>query len=250
MNYKYMKTSRIDVQGSIDIVSGVAGTLNQDLTGTYDIDDIKALLGDYMIIDEDNTENGELGLRNYFTHPTYLDVSEITIKKATSGFDVTKFNNLLKLLGFSNGKILYNDDQTFDELEPSWGIVYSPYMGGKIPLRFGIPNNKHRCGYSTYEPYEEKNGGKTYVSNTGVYSNNFRIRRGMEMRFRGSKIFVSQIDITKDVFKSPVKWYIPSDFEVESEVGLILDPHRSFSVKLIYPTIGLNEISISFLQEV
>ena len=249
MNYKYMKTSKIDVQGSIVISSLSQGDATIDLTGNYDIDDIATLLDGYMIINEDNPDNGELGLRNGFTDLKYLDVEEITIKKATVSFDITKFNNLLKLLGFSNGRVLYTTDQTFDEFDTGWGIVYSPYMGGKIPLEFSIPGNSLACGFSTSVPITIKNGGKDSVSNVGVYSNNYRVRRGEEATFRGTKIFVDLIDVLKDIYKAPVKWYSPAGYDFYTTKGYILLPHRTFESSLIYPTIGVREVVISFLEE-
>ena len=250
MNYKYMKTSKIDVQGSIVISSLSQGDATIDLTGNYDIDDIATLLDGYMIINEDNPDNGELGLRNGFTDLKYLDVEEITIKKATVSFDVTKFNNLLKLLGFSDGKTQYTTNQTFDEFDTGWGIVYSPYMGGKIPLRCSVPNNKIQAGYSTFEDITIKADGQDYVSNVGIHSNNLRVRRGYNFTFRGTIKFLELLDVVKDVFKSPVKWYFPSNFEFETDKGLIFLIHQNFEAKTVYVTIGLKEFGISFLKEV
>lgn len=253
MNYKYMKTGKIDVQGSIDIISTTTGTLSQDLTGSYDIDDIKTLLGDYINIDVIwNNETAEMGLRNIIFHPDNIDTTSIVIKKATSGFDSVKFNNLLKLLGFSDGSTVYTTDQTFDEFDTGWGLVVSPYMGGKIPLEFIVPLGRGlRCGYSTYTPLTIKRAGEDTISNVGEYSHSYRVRRGYTLTMRGTRVFIDLLDVVKRLYATPVKWYFPSGFHIPDTEALILLPHTgSADASIVYSTINVYSTEIAFLKGV
>lgn len=252
MNYNYMKTNKIAVQGSIDIVSDSQGTLSQDLTGTYDISDIKTLLGDYMFVNLDSSDGNEVGLLNGFSHPTHLDVTHIVIKKATTGFDVDKFNNLLKLLGFSDGTTIYTTDQTFTEYVYDgghWGIVYSPFMGGKIPLLYSIPNSEIKGGFSTYEPISVKREGVDNVTNNKIHSNRYKVRRGWDITFKGTDKFIELLDTVKDVFKSP-NYFLFSHTGALTTSKLYLLPHNTYESRLIYSDIGMYEVTVTFLKGV
>lgn len=245
MYYKYAKTEKIALQGTLIFHSGTSGDLDFDLTGTYDLEDIKnSLPDDYLLINLDDPTSGEMGLKNVFFGDGNL--TGLTIEKETSGFDSDKFNNLLKLLGFSDGRTIYTTDQSYSAVD---NLVVSPYMGAKLPLEFSIPGNALACGLSTSNPISIKNGGKDNVSNVGVYSNNYRIRRGEEVTFRGTKTFIDLVDVLKDVYKSPTRWYFPAGYDFYTTKGYILLPHRTFEGVLIYPTIGVREVIISFLEE-
>jgi hypothetical protein len=249
--YKYMKTSKIDTQGSIEITSGNAGVMTIDLTGTYDIDDMKTLIGTFLTINViENNEGSERGLMNGIYDPVYLDTTQVVFKVDTASPNYTHFNNLLKLLGFSDGSMVYTTDQTFTEVSSS-GMVISPYMGGKIPLEFIVPLGKGlRCGYSSYTPLTIKRAGEDYVSSVGEYSHSYRVRRGYTLIFRGNMVFINSIDVIKRIFATPVKWYFPAGFHIPVTDGLILLPHTgSPDISIVYTTIEVYSTEISFIKE-
>jgi hypothetical protein len=251
MIYKYMKTSKIETQGSIEITSGNAGVMTIDLTGTYDIDDIDTLIGTFMTINLiENNEDSENGLMNGIYDPVYLDTTQVVFKVDTVNPNYTQFNNLLKLLGFSDGKTVYTTDQTFTEIN-SAGKVISPFMGGKIPLEFIVPLGKGlRCGYSSYTPLTIKRAGEDYISNVGEYSHNYRVRRGYTLTFRGTMVFINSLDVIKFAFATPMKWYFPVGFHIPTTDGLILLPHTgSPDANLVYTTINVYSTEIAFLKE-